>query len=135
MQLARLAFILVWVSMAALLSSCSPRESKAKQAGSDAIPIAVQSVQMVKVDRTLPIVGTLFPKDEATLGAEVEGKIEATMAEFGDRLTNGQAIAQIDTTTYEAMERQAAANLARVKANSANAEQNLKRTRELNKSA
>jgi len=90
---------------------------------------------MLKVDRTLPVVGTLFPKDEATLGAEVEGKVEATMAEFGDRLTNRQLIAQIDTTTYEALARQASANLARVKATSANTEQNLKRTRELNKSA
>lgn len=86
-------------------------------------------------DRTLPIVGTLFPKDEATLAAEVEGRVELTAAEFGDRLTNGQLIAEIDTTTYEALARQAAANVARVRASAANAEQNLKRTRELNKNA
>jgi len=48
--------------------------------------------------------------------------------------TNGQLIAADDLTTYEALERQASANVG-VQATTANAEQNLKRTRELNKSA
>jgi membrane fusion protein (multidrug efflux system) len=135
MKLVRLAWVLNGALVTALLASCAPQESKAKRPPDDEVPITVAPVRVVKVDRTIPIVGTLFPKDEATLGAEVEGKVEQTMAEFGDRLTNGQIIAQIDTTTYDAMAKQAAANLARAKATAANAEQNLKRTGELNKSA
>jgi membrane fusion protein, multidrug efflux system len=135
MKLVRLLWIVSSALTAELLISCSPPEAKAKRQSDDAIPITATAVRVAKVDRTIPIVGTLFPKDEATLGAEVEGKVEQTMVEFGDRLTNGQVIAQIDTMTYEAMARQAAANVARVKATSANAEQSLKRVRELNKSA
>src|SRR2546423_2534777 len=129
--------IVLFVVLAAtmLLVSCAPRESKAKAPNDPTIPITVVPVRLVKVDHTIPVVGTLFPKDEATLGAEVEGRVEVTMAEFGDRLTNGQVIAQIDTTTYEALARQAAANLARARATALNASQNLKRTRELNKSS
>jgi len=125
--------LIVWPS-SMLLLSCAPRESKAKPPSDPTIPITVTAVRLVKVDRTIPVVGTLFPKDEATLAAEVEGRVEVTMVEFGDRLTNGQIIAQIDTTTYEALAKQAAANLARAKATSLNASQNLVRTRELNKS-
>src|SRR6267143_6358671 len=131
------AIILLVVAMlSGLLSvSCSPPEAKAKRHIDNAVPVTVSPVRMVKVDRTIPVVGTLFPKDDATMGAQVEGKVERTMAEFGDRLTNGQIIAQIDTTTYEAMARQAAANSARGKASALNTEQNLKRTRELNKNS
>jgi RND family efflux transporter MFP subunit len=115
--------------------SCSQQETKAKRHVEEAIPVNTAPVRLVKVDMTLPVVGTLYPKDEATLGAEVEGRVERTMVEFGDRLTNGQLIAQIDTTAYEATARQAAANLARAKASALNATQNLKRTSELNKSS
>src|SRR4051812_29250645 len=127
MRLTRLSLTALCVA-GALLASCSRQDVKAKRQSDDAIPVSIAPVKVIKVDRTIPIAGTLFPKDEATLGAEVEGKVERTLAEFGDRLTNGQVIAQIDTTTYEALARQAAANLARVKASAANAEQNLKRT-------
>ena len=134
MNLDRLIALLTAASAAVILVSCT-QETKARRAADEGLPITVATVKVQRVDRTIPVVGTLFPKDEATLGAEVEGKVESTMVEFGDRLTNRQVIAQIDTTTYEAMANQAAANLARVKANAANADQNLKRVRELNKSA
>jgi membrane fusion protein (multidrug efflux system) len=67
------------------------------------------------------------------VSAEVEGRVEKTMAEFGDRLKAGQEIAQIDTTSYEAFARQSAANLAKARASATNAEQSLKRTQELRK--
>src|SRR5256886_9835244 len=127
--------LLAVLSGSMLLLACAPRESKAKLPSDSTIPITVAAVRLLKVDRTIPVVGTLFPKDEATLGAEVEGRVEVTMAEFGDRLTNGQVIAQIDTTTYEALARQAAAHLVRAKATALNASKTLKRTRELNKSS
>src|SRR2546423_1706150 len=129
------SLLLLIAALGITVVSCAPRETKAKTATDGVVPVTVTAVRSVRVDRTIPVVGTLFPKDEATLAAEVEGKVELTMAEFGDRLTNGQIIAQIDTTTYDAMARQAAANLARAKATALNASQNLKRTRELNKSS
>ncbi|HMC27973.1 MAG TPA: efflux RND transporter periplasmic adaptor subunit [Verrucomicrobiae bacterium] len=155
----RLGIVLLVVLPASMvLLCCAPREGKAKappgssQTGTGSrgrspslpgtsgsrdatVPITVAPVRLVKVDRTIPVVGTLFPRDEATLGAEVEGRVEVTMAELGDRVTNGQVIAQIDTATYEGLSRLAEANLARAKATALNASQNLKRTRELNKSS
>ncbi len=114
--------------------SCSkPSAGGAKRETDDAIPITVAMVDVVPMDQSLEVWGTLYAKDEATLGAEVEGKAEKTLVDFGDRVTAGQELASIDTTTYEALARQAEANLAKAKASANNAELNLKRAEELRK--
>jgi membrane fusion protein (multidrug efflux system) len=117
-----------------LASGCSKASNdKPKGSRDDAIPISVVRVEIVPLDRTLPVFGTLFAKDEATIGAQVEGQVEKTLVDFGDRLTAGQELALIDTASYQALARQAEANVARAKANALNAEQTLKRTAELQK--
>lgn len=95
------------------------------------VPVDVQPVGLLEVDRTLPIVGTLFAKDEATIGAEVEGRIEKTLVDFGDRVKAQQELALINTTSYEALARQASANVAKARATAANAEKELARFQEL----
>ena len=95
--------------------------------------VTVAKVETVVADRTIPIVGTLFPKDEATICAEVEGRVEKTTVEFGDRIKTGQDLGQIDTASYAAFAHKAEADVARAKATVANAEQNLKRIQELRK--
>jgi membrane fusion protein (multidrug efflux system) len=116
------------------LVSCSKSQNEANKAhGDNAIPVTIAKVEVVPMDRTLPVVGTLFAKDEATIGAQVEGQVEKTRVDFGDRVTVGQEIALIDTTSYEALARQSAANLEKAKASALNAEQGLKRVQELQK--
>lgn len=92
-----------------------------------AVTVTVAPAELVPLDRTLAVVGTLFAKDEATLAAEVEGVVQTTAAEFGDRVKEGQEIALIDTDTYAALANQAAARLAQAKATAANAEHELAR--------
>ena len=121
--------------IAGWLTACSKSEPVGtKTEIESAIPITVAIVKSVPLDRTLQVVGTLFAKDESTLSAEVEGQVEKTMAEFGDRVKAGQEIARIDTTTYDAQVKQAAANLAKAKSTANNSEQDLKRIQELRKS-
>jgi HlyD family secretion protein len=95
----------------------------------------VAKVKVIPQDRSLPVVGTLLPKREATIGAQVEGQVEKTSVDFGDRIRKGQELATIDTESYESLARQAEANLAKARANALNAEQNLKRVLELQKSS
>ena len=114
-----------------LAVSCSRKSEGGAARGAEAIPVDVQPVATLEVDRTLPIVGTLFAKDEATLGAEVEGKVEKTTVEFGDRVTAGQELALIDTASYEALSRQAAANVAKARATAENADRELARMHSL----
>lgn len=116
------------------LAGCSqsaPDATKAKSPSEEAVPVTVAKVELRPMDRTLSVVGTLVAKDEATIAAEVEGRIEKTMAEFGDRLKAGQEIAFIDTDSFEAQARLSAANLAKAKASAVNAGATLKRTQSL----
>ena len=106
-------------------------DSKAKGRGDDAIPVTVAKTELTPMDRTISVVGTLVAKDEATIAAEVEGRVEKTQAELGDRLAGGQAMASIDTDSYQAQARLSAANLAKDKATAVNAEANLRRTQSL----
>jgi membrane fusion protein (multidrug efflux system) len=117
-----LIFSLLFVAV-----SCSQKKESGATRRENIIPVDVQAVTTIEVDRTLPVVGTLFAKDESTLGAEVEGRIEKTLVDFGDRVKAGQELALIDTTSYEALARQAAANVAKARATADNAEKDLKR--------
>jgi len=76
-------------------------------------------------------VGTLYPKDEAAIAARVEGQVEKTLVDFGDRVRTDQDLAFIDTASYEAQLEQAVGNLAKAEANLANARQNFDRMQKL----
>lgn len=119
---------------ALLLVSCGQAD-KAKPAPANAAPrpVRVGRVELRPMERTLPVVGTLSARDEATVSAQVAGQIEKNHVDFGDRVTAGQELVLIDVTAYEALVRQSAANLARATASAANAAQNLKRIQELQK--
>jgi membrane fusion protein, multidrug efflux system len=117
-----------------LCPGCSKSESKSvKSSADDAVPVSVAAVETVPLDRTISIIGTLFAKDEATIAAQVEGQVEQTLVDFGDRVSEGQELALIDTTAYDSLARQSAANLAKARASAENAEQNLKRVQDLQK--
>jgi membrane fusion protein (multidrug efflux system) len=125
---------LLCVAMTAGLVSCSKSPGGATNVrGDDAVPVTVARVELVPLDRLISIIGTLFAKDEATIGALVEGQVEKTGVDFGDRVTAGQELALIDTSSYEVFGRKSAANLGKAKASALNAEQSLKRVQELQK--
>src|SRR3954467_9459753 len=91
------------------------------------IAVTAYRATLRSMDRTIPVTGTLFAKDEATLSAEVEGRVEKTLVEFGDQVKAGQELALIDTKSYEAMANQAAANVTKARATADNMEKDLKR--------
>src|SRR6266566_5342787 len=63
-------------SALALVVSCSKPAASGAKTEDDAIPITVARVEVVPMDQALDIWGTLYAKDAAMLGAEVEGKVE-----------------------------------------------------------
>lgn len=85
------------------------------------------------MERALPVVGTLLAHDDATVSAQVAGQIEKCRVDIGDHVSAGQEIALIDTTSYEALARQSAANLAKATASAANNAKNLQRFQQLEK--
>ena len=104
---------------------------KAKPNRDESIPVQVAKVDAMELDRSIPVVGTLAARSEALVAAQVEGQLEKTLVDFGNRVTNGQEIALIDTQSYEALVRQSAANLTKARANALNGEQSLRRVQQL----
>ena len=117
-----------------LLVSCG-KPDQSKSARSDGAPrsVRVARTELRPMERALHVVGTLSARDEATVAAQVAGQIEASHVDFGDRVIAGQEMVLIDVTSYEALVRQSAANLARATASADNAAQNLKRIQDLQK--
>lgn len=125
-------FILAGAFCSLLLASCKKADAP-KSGRPEAAPRAVRiaRAELRPMERTLQVMGTLSAHDEATVAAQVAGQIEKNHVDVGDRVTAGQELALIDTTSYEALARQSAANLVKAKASAANAAQNLKRVQEL----
>lgn len=117
-----------------LLAGCHS-EPPASTTPAVAEPLTVKTAPVTteKWDQSVSILGSLFPKDQATLGAEVEGSVQRTMVEFGDRVTEGQLLAVIDEETYTTSLQRENGNLARAEANLLNARQNLARAEGLSK--
>jgi len=133
-SLARSSHLLAFVA-ALLLTGCKPKNAGPSIVQHDStIPVTVVSAHGKLLDRTLPVVGTLYAKTEAAIGAQVEGQIEKTEVDFGQDVKAGKELALIDTDSYEAFAGQAAASVAKAKASALNAEQSLKRVIELQKS-
>jgi membrane fusion protein (multidrug efflux system) len=101
--------------------------AKPAASAAEPVPVTVVRAELVPLDRSLPIVGTLYAKDEATIAAEVEGRVEVTRFELGDRVKEGQELALIDTGSYAALAQQAAARLAQAQAAATNADGELRR--------
>jgi membrane fusion protein (multidrug efflux system) len=118
-----------------LLAAGCKREAggPSRSESADAIAVTVATVTNVAWDKTVSIIGTLYPKDEATLAAQVEGAVERTLVDFGDRVRDNQDLAFIDTASYEAQVEQAVGNLAKAEANLANARQSFDRVQTLRK--
>jgi membrane fusion protein (multidrug efflux system) len=119
------------IAIIAGLAGCSKKEVKTPR--DTTVPVTVAKVETMPLDRSISIIGTLFSKDEALVAAQVDGQVEKTRVDFGDRVKDGQELAQIDTTSFEALANQAVATLTRAQATANNAERSLKRIQDLQK--
>jgi RND family efflux transporter MFP subunit len=59
------------------------------------IEVAVAPVSVRQVQRVVESVGTLFPYDEVIISAEVEGPVQQVNVDLGDAVSQGQVLARI----------------------------------------
>jgi HlyD family secretion protein len=83
---------------------------------------------------TVSATGTLAPRDQVDVGAEVSGRIDALRVDFNDRVKKGEVLAQINTDLIKAQLDQARATLAQSQATLIQDAQTLTRYRALAKS-
>ncbi|MCW2244675.1 macrolide-specific efflux system membrane fusion protein [Azospirillum fermentarium] len=67
-------------------------------------PTAVRThtVALGTIEETVSAVGTLQPRTYVDVGTQVSGQLKRIFVEAGDRVEQGQLLAQIDPTVYEA---------------------------------
>jgi len=116
-----------------LLASCGKpgKAGASRPEGAPSRAVRVARVEARPMERTLQVVGNLSAHEETTVAAQVAGQVEKYHVDLGDSVAAGQELALIDTTAYEALGRQSAANVAKARANATNAAQNLKRIQDL----
>lgn len=78
-------------------------------------PVAVTAIVVDerRVERTIDFVGTLAANAEASVAAEIDGRLTAILADLGDRVARGQTLATLDSSEIEARLREAEASLVR----------------------
>lgn len=91
----------------------------------------VHGYRTVKIERgeirsVVTATGTLNPVITVLVGSQVTGTIKALYADFNSKVKEGQVIAQIDPSIFEAQVAQAKANVSHAQANLAVAQSNLK---------
>lgn len=131
-HLNNLKVALLTTAVALLANGCKRGDAaKVADKGPSTTFVTVVPARMTNWDKTVSIIGTLYPKDDATIAAEVDGTVEKTLVDFGDRVKAGQDLASIDTASYEALAEQSSGNLAKAQASLLNSKQNFTRSEEL----
>lgn len=64
------------------------------------VPVTVASVTKRRILRQVRVVGSLYGQDEITITPKVEGRIQKTLVDVGDRVKPGDTLLIIDDTDY-----------------------------------
>ncbi len=99
-----------------LISCGTGARSGEPQRGERARPVTVAVAEMRAMERTIPVTGTLAPKERSVLSAKVSGRVEHLAVDIGSEVSKGDLIAQIEPRDYQLRVQQAAAAYAEARA-------------------
>lgn len=115
-RLSRVAKIVILLVIAGLIAGAVPRwiarHRLLAQTRSDSIPtVAVISPETEKPDLGTPLPADVQPFVQASIHARASGYLKDWFVDIGDRVTNGQVLAEIDTPELDEQRAQAQAEL------------------------
>jgi HlyD family secretion protein len=90
-----------------------------------------QSLRIGPLSVSVSATGTVAPRDQVDVGAEVSGRIDTVLFDFNDHVRKGQVLAQINRDQIGAQLRQARASQLQAGATVKQTEKTLERTRRL----
>jgi multidrug efflux pump subunit AcrA (membrane-fusion protein) len=99
--LSRFSRLLPAVVVALAAPACEPKADTASK-GEEAKPVAVTAadVKHRTLDRTVPVVGTLFPYEDVTLAPRVSGRVLRVFKDVGERVGPGERLLELDPAEY-----------------------------------
>jgi macrolide-specific efflux system membrane fusion protein len=77
---------------------------------------ATVTVMRGTVEKTVTALGSVKPKNSVEVGTQVSGQLKQLLVKIGDRVTQGQLLAEIDPTVYETQITTDKADLANLRA-------------------
>lgn len=123
-------------TLAVLSLACGDRGADvgaAKAPPDPVIDVRTQRVARGSIAQRITAPGSLVARRESRIGAEVRGRIERIHVNVGDRVAAGQPLFEIDAEPYRAALRQAEAGVDVARAQRAQLEADLERTRQLHR--
>ncbi len=84
------------ILLTAFLIGCGSKTEKTNE--EPIIPVEVQQVGKMKIERTLDFAGTVMAWRETNLGAQTSGRIEKIYVKEGDEVKEGDVLVQMDDT-------------------------------------
>lgn len=116
---ARLGGILAIAALAGLTGCQKSTSTKSANAAEvRAIPVTVASVRIQKVERSIPVTGTLRGWEQVSIGSKRAGRILKILHDMGDRVEPGEPLVELETIDSELAimqaERQLQAELAKL---------------------
>ncbi|HSJ96472.1 MAG TPA: efflux RND transporter periplasmic adaptor subunit [Myxococcota bacterium] len=122
-------------AMALLAAGCSgPTAPGSEEAGAAEEPVVAVRTTLARrgaIAQRLTASATLEARRESRIGTEVQGRIERVFVDEGDRVEAGDPLFEIDREPYEMALRQAQARLDLVRAQRAQGESDVARSRSL----
>ncbi|MDN5347527.1 MAG: HlyD family secretion protein [Clostridia bacterium] len=121
-----------------LSGGCGRRNPAAGQAQEAVVPVELARVARGDIASPVIVSGTVAPKAEVNLVAQVPGKVAEVAVDIGDKVTEGQVLVRLDDRDIlarlrqaEALAAQARVNVQQAQANYDNARKSLERTQAL----
>lgn len=109
----------------------APAPRAARFATSGAVPVVAASIQAGDINVTLSELGTVTPLATVTVRTQINGQLMRIHFQEGQRIKQGDLLAEIDSRPYELARAQAQGQLQRDQAQLKDAELNLERYRTL----
>ncbi len=102
--------------------------------GARAPAYVMQKIARGPLAVTVSATGTLAPRDQVDVGAEISGRIDSLAVDFNDHVKKGQVLARINTDQLRAQLAQARATLAQAEATYRQDSESIRRDRALERS-
>jgi RND family efflux transporter MFP subunit len=98
-----------------LAAGCRPAAPAANPAAKEPVAVRTGVAESRPLDRTITVLGTLLPMDEAPVSIKVTGRLNVLSVDVGSEVMAGAILGQVEPRDYELRVRQSAALLAQAR--------------------
>ncbi|MDA0239529.1 MAG: efflux RND transporter periplasmic adaptor subunit [Proteobacteria bacterium] len=116
-------------------SKSTPKSEGSPGGGRPPQAVQLAEVRLETTDETYSVIGRITALQTGALSTKVSGSVDAVSVDVGDRVEKGQTVVRLSNSRLRAERRRIAAQVARQQSMVDNVNRELKRMRELSKSA